>query len=330
MKLFFRDHASVIILYGISFLLLPWLFQSLDDLSTHYDYFIFLVSFFFMIWLIGRYYRRRKFYAHLQQATLTKNDLHLYEPQAMIEKAYSHKLRQMQYLYLSQQQLLEEQAEEKQLVLSHFAHQMKTPLSVIQLIIQSRTCETTGQSDDWQTIHNECEKLTFTLNQLLTYERTSNLVADLKIEPIVIKGLVQEVINDLKDYFIAKEVFPKLTVAESDVIYSDRKWLKIVFYQIINNAIKYSESETSIQITYDHASVQIINSGNTILDSEISRVFDLFYTGVKGRTNGEASGIGLYLVKKILTTLEHPFSLQSQNQVTTFAIDFSNSAKAYS
>ena len=48
---------------------------------------------------------------------------------------------------------------------------------------------------------------------------------------------------------------------------------------------------------------------------------------MKGRTSGEATGIGLYLVKKILTTLEHPFTLQSSEHVTTFSINFSNSLK---
>ncbi|MFJ8514825.1 sensor histidine kinase [Lysinibacillus xylanilyticus] len=324
MKLFFRDHISVIILYCVSFLLLPWIIQSLDDLSSHYLYFIFLVSFLFTIWLIGRYYRRKKLYAHLQNNTLTRDDLHLYEPQAMIEQAYSQKLRQMQYLYLTQQQHLEEQENEKQLVLSHFAHQMKTPLSVIQLIIQSNA---NSQSEHLQTINQECDKLTFTLNQLLTYERTSNLVADLKIEALSLKELMKEVVNDLKDYFIAKEVFPKVTLIENTIIYSDRKWLKIVLYQVINNAIKYGESESSIQIIYDEATLRIKNYGDTIPKSEISRVFDLFYTGVKGRTSGEATGIGLYLVKKILTELEHPFTLQSHECVTTFSIDFSNSVK---
>ncbi|WP_374964083.1 sensor histidine kinase [Lysinibacillus sp. RS5] len=324
MKLFFRDHVSVIILYCVSFLLLPWIIHSLDDLSSHYFYFIFLVSFLFIIWLIGRYYRRKKLYAHLQKGTLTSDDFHLFEPQAMIEQAYSQKLRQMQYLHLTQQQILEEQGKEKQLVLSHFAHQMKTPLSVIQLIIQS---DANSQSEHWQTINNECDKLTFTLNQLLTYERTSNLVADLKIETLSLKEIIQEVINELKDYFIAKEVFPKVTLAENNIIYSDRKWLKIVLYQIINNAIKYGESESSIQISYDEAILKIKNGGDTIPDSEISRVFDLFYTGVKGRTSGEATGIGLYLVKKILTALEHPFTLQSHERFTTFSIDFSNSVK---
>ncbi|MCL1702945.1 HAMP domain-containing sensor histidine kinase [Lysinibacillus sp. Bpr_S20] len=324
MKLFFRDHLSVIILYCASFLLLPWIIHSLDDLSSHYLYFIFLVSFIFTIWLIGRYYRRKKLYAHLQNNTLTSNDLHLHEPQSGIEQAYSQKLRQMQYLYLTQQQYLEEQEKEKQLVISHFAHQMKTPLSVIQLIIQSNT---TSQSEHLQTIDHECEKLTFTLNQLLTYERTSNLVADLKIEALSLKELMKEVVNDLKDYFIAKEVFPKVTIGENTIIYSDRKWLKIVLYQIINNAIKYGESQSSIQIIYDGATLKIINNGETIPESEISRAFDLFYTGVKGRTSGEATGIGLYLVKKILTVLEHPFTLQSNERVTTFSIDFSKSVR---
>lgn len=327
MKLFFRDHISIIMLYGLSFLLLPWIIHKLDDFTSHYVYFIFLVSFLFISWLLGRYYRRRKLYTHLQKNVQAYEDLHLFEPLAPIEQAYSEKLRQMQYLFLTQQQSLEEQAQEKHLVLSHFAHQMKTPLSVIQLIVQSSSNKTSDELIQWQTISKECDKLTFTLNQLLTYERTSNLVADLKIESIHLKGLVQEVVNDLKDYFITKEVFPKMTVAEDQTIYSDRKWLKIVLYQVLNNAIKYSEIASTIHINYDKATLHIKNGGETIPTSELARVFDLFFTGSKGRTGGEATGIGLYLVKKVLTTLEHPFSIQSIDRVTTFSINFSNSLK---
>lgn len=325
MKLFFKDHVSIIILYCISFLLLPWMIQALDDLTSHYFYFIFLVSFLFILWFVGRYYRRRRLYTHLEKVDLSKEDLHLYEPQASMEQAYSEKLRQMQYLYLTQQQQLIEQAEEKHLVLSHFAHQMKTPLSVIQLITQSASFKTSNELQQWQTISKECDKLAFTLNQLLTYERSSNLVADLKIEPIVLKELVKEVINDLKDYFITKEVFPKLTLTENQMIYSDRKWLKVVLYQVLNNAVKYSEVESTIHIDYDNDTLHIDNRGETIPTSEIARVFDLFYTGKKGRTNGEATGIGLFLVKKVLTILNHPFTLQSSYDHTTFSINFSSS-----
>ena len=228
MKLFFRDHLSIIILYSISFLLLPWIIHVLDDLSSHYAYFIFLVTFLFILWLLGRYYRRRKFYHHLQKIS-KRRMIFIYLNHVQLLSNTIVKTKANTVFILTQQQRLEEQAHEKQLVLSHFAHQMKTPLSVIQLIVQATSNKTTDELQQWHTINKECNKLTFTLNQLLTYERTSHLVADLKIEPIVLKGLVQEVINDLKDFFIISEVFPKLTFAEDQIIYSDRKWLKLYF-----------------------------------------------------------------------------------------------------
>ncbi|WP_249649230.1 ATP-binding protein, partial [Lysinibacillus sp. D4B2_S17] len=85
----------------------------------------------------------------------------------------------------------------------------------------------------------------------------------------------------------------------------------IVLYQLLNNAIKYSEIASTIHINYDKATLHIKNGGETIPSSELARVFDLFFTGSQGRTGGEATGIGLYLVKKVLTTLEHHFSIQS-------------------
>ena len=84
---------------------------------------------------------------------------------------------------------------------------------------------------------------------------------------------MQEVINDLKDFFIIREVFPKLTFAEDQIIYSDRKWLKIVLYQVLNNAIKYSEMASTIHIHYDNTALHIKNLGETIPTSEIARVF---------------------------------------------------------
>ena len=106
---------------------------------------------------------------------------------------------------------------------------MKTPLSVIQLLIQSNQWKEPNSIVEWQKVKIECDKLNFSLNQLLTYSRSTKLF------------------------------------------------------------------------------------------------FELFYTGTKGRTKGEATGIGFYLVKSILTTLNHPYHLHSKNNETTFTIDLSQS-----
>ncbi len=65
-------------------------------------------------------------------------------------------------------------------MISHAVHQMKTPLSVIQLLIQSNQFKEPNSLAEWQKVKVECDKLNFSLNQLLTYSRSTKLLADLK------------------------------------------------------------------------------------------------------------------------------------------------------
>ena len=201
---------------------------------------------------------------------------------------------------------------------------MKIPLSVIQLLVQSNQIESRDDLE-WEKINKECHKLVFSLDQLLSYSRSTKLLSDLKIEPMSLRKTIVEVVNELKNYFIENEIFPRIDVPENITLYSDKKWIKVVIYQLLSNAIKYSDPNKRISIVYNKGNIMIINQGDTIPDNEIGRVFDLFYTGTQGRKSGESTGIGLYLVKRILTTLDHPFRLSSIEYQTTFSIDFSES-----
>ncbi|WP_106497232.1 sensor histidine kinase [Lentibacillus sp. Marseille-P4043] len=323
MKPFLRDHLSFITLYIITMICLPIVIHLLDDFRNHYAYFIFLATILLAILLLFRYIRRKKMYAHLNGKGET-SDLLIHHPQAPVEKAYAKQMRFIQSLFLTKEDEHKDFLHEQQLMISQTVHQMKTPLSVIQLLIQTNQLKEPSLFQEWQKIKKECDKVNFSLNQLLTYSRSSQLLADLKIEPISLKNIVQEVANDLKDYFIEMEVYPKSTIEENIIIYSDRKWLRVVIYQLLSNAAKYGEKKSFVLIRYENSSqLWIKNKGETIPESEINRVFDLFYTGTKGRIQGEATGIGLYLVKKILSTLNHPYKLSSAHNETIFEIDFS-------
>ncbi|MHC2833569.1 sensor histidine kinase [Bacillus sp. F9_6S_D1_P_5] len=325
MKLFLKDHLSFIILYIITFISLPIVIHRLDGFENHYTYFIFLACSLLIVLLFGRYLRRKKMYAHIGNKNIHTDSFMIYQPIAPYEKAYATQLQYIQSLFLSKEEKYKSSLHNQQLMISHAVHQMKTPLSVIQLLIQSNQFKEPNSLAEWLKVKVECDKLNFSLNQLLMYSRSTKLLADLKIEPIPLKHVVQEVINDLKDYFIEKEIFPKSTIPEHILLYSDRKWLKVVVYQLLSNAVKYGEKHSSIMIHYENGQLFIQNKGETIPESEIKRVFELFYTGTKGRTKEEATGIGLYLVKRILTTLNHPYHLHSKDNETTFTIDFSRS-----
>ncbi|HFK1760613.1 HAMP domain-containing histidine kinase [Bacillus cereus ATCC 10876] len=325
MKLFLKDHLSFIILYIITFISLPIVINRLDGFENHYTYFIFLACSLLIVLLFGRYLRRKKMYAHIGNKNIHTDSFMIYQPIAPYEKAYATQLQYFQSLFLSKEEEYKSSLHNQQLMISYAVHQMKTPLSVIQLLIQSNQFKEPNSLAEWQKVKVECDKLNFSLNQLLTYSRSTKLLADLKIEPILLKHVVQEVINDLRDYFIEEEIFPKSTIPEHILLYSDRKWLKVVVYQLLSNAVKYGEKHSSIMIHYENGNLFIQNKGETIPESEIKRVFELFYTGTKGRTKGEATGIGLYLVNRILTTLNHPYHLHSKDNETTFTIDFSRS-----
>ncbi|MEG0472624.1 MAG: sensor histidine kinase [Solibacillus sp.] len=327
MKLFLQDHLSIIVLYIFTFTCLPFIIQQLDGLEKHYAYFVFLASFLLIALLSARYVRRKKMYTHLANENLQTEDIVIYHPIAPYEKAYARQLQSIQTTLLTQQEDFKQFSQEQQIMISHSVHQMKTPLSVIQLLIQSNQWQEANSLIEWQKLKTQCNKLDFSLNQLLTYSRSTNLLSDLKIEHIQLKRAIQEVINDLKEYFIEEEMYPKCTMSEDILLYSDRKWLKVVIYQLLSNAVKYGERNSSVTIDFEDDQLRIKNNGDTIPENEIARVFDLYYTGAKGRIKGEATGIGLYLVKRILTTLDHPFQLQSANNETIITIDFSKSTK---
>ncbi|AOZ92626.1 sensor histidine kinase [Paenibacillus crassostreae] len=327
MKLFLRDHLSFIILYIITFITLPIVIHRLDGFENHYGYFIFLSIILLAILLFVRYVRRKKFYMHIEKESIDIDEFLIHQPNAPIEKAYADQLRSILSSLLSKDEEHKDFLQEQQLMISQAVHQMKTPLSVIQLLIQSNQSNEPRLFLEWQKVKKECNMLNFALNQLLMYSRSTKILVDLKIEPITLKDIVQEVVNDLKDYFIENEIYPKITIEENITIYSDRKWLKVVVYQLLNNAVKYGKRESIVLVNYENGQLFIRNKGETIPTSEINRVFDLFYTGSKGRTIGEATGIGLYLVKKVLNTLNHSFDLYSANNETIFTIDFSGNTE---
>ena len=97
------------------------------------------------------------------------------------------------------------------------------------------------------------------------------------------------------------------------MVLTDEKWLSFVIEQVLSNALKYTK-EGCVSIYLDAVlpkTLIIEDTGIGIQPSDLPRVFERGFTGYNGRTDKSASGIGLYLCKKILTKLSHSISLES-------------------
>ena len=111
---------------------------------------------------------------------------------------------------------------------------------------------------------------------------------------------------------------------------TDEKWLGFVIGQILSNALKYTRTggirislkdvpgnsqnteDISNMISPSPVTLIIEDTGIGIRKEDLPRIFEKSYTGVNGRENNRATGIGLYLSKKIMKRLGHRIYVTSE------------------
>ncbi|WP_164508958.1 sensor histidine kinase [Clostridium rectalis] len=220
-------------------------------------------------------------------------------------------LKKQYTVYQNQLQKYISKQKEHLTFINQWVHQMKTPLSVIQLIIQD------GDFNNLNNIKTEVEKLNEGLNTALYLARMDTFENDFHIEPIDLNSLIYEVINDLKRLFIRKRVYPKVELKNNHKINCDTKWLKFILKQFLTNSIKYSNRENSkiFISSYEKNNkiiLQVCDEGIGIPKCDIKRIFEPFYTGENGRKFGESTGVGLYIVKEVCNKLNLKLQVQSE------------------
>ena len=123
---------------------------------------------------------------------------------------------------------------------------------------------------------------------------------------------MKQAIRKYARMFVKKKIRLNLQEFQCEVL-TDEKWLVFVLEQVISNAIKYTDEGTvSIYLaSSERKELMIEDTGIGIAAEDLPRVFDKGYTGYAGRLDKRATGIGLYLSKKILTKLSHTIDIES-------------------
>ncbi len=243
--------------------------------------------------------------------------------QVPITEALSELLRSQYRLYQEKLQQAEEQQEEHLLFMDRWVHQMKTPLSVIELTAQ------TLDEPESSSIREETDRLKNGLNTVLYMARLRTITEDFQIKPVILSKLVHDVNHDNKRFYIRNEVYPQLQVKSEVKVETDEKWLFFILTQLVHNAVKYSTGQTkqlSIAIYQrgQEAVLEVQDFGAGIPVSDQKRIFTKFYTGDNGRKYRESTGMGLYLVSEVAQRLEHRLEMESTvGKGTTMRIIFS-------
>lgn len=323
MKLFFREHLRLIFFQVFQLLFILFILLLDGYVKNSVLIYMFVLSIGLLaIYLFITYIRSREFYLHLEKPMETLEDSLVDFHETPISEAYAEAMQSQYRMY--QQMILEHERKKDEHVtfMNQWVHQMKTPLSVIQLLVQDE------DEPPFPSLREEAERIGRGLEMVLHTSRLEVFERDFRVDSVELKPIVQKVIQENKTYFIRNQVYPDVQISEGLYVKSDTKWLPFMLDQIITNAIKYSAgSKQKITISAIQQDKEVIlnitDRGIGIPEADIKRVFRPFFTGENGRKYRESTGMGLYLVQQISEKLEHQVNITSKvGEGTTVSLIF--------
>lgn len=185
-----------------------------------------------------------------------------------------------------------------------WAHQIKTPIAAIRLALQN---EDTPLS---RRLTGEVGRVEQYVQMALTYLRLGSDSSDYVIRSCALDDIVRPAVRRFAGEFIQRKIQLNYQMLNYTVI-TDEKWLGFVVEQVLSNALKYTP-QGSVSIYMEPEGVLCIrDTGIGIAPEDLPRVFEKGYTGSNGRTDKRATGIGLYLCRRILAKLGHSITIVS-------------------
>lgn len=186
-----------------------------------------------------------------------------------------------------------------------WAHQIKTPIASMRLQIQSEDTESARK------LMGDLNRIEAYVEMVLTFLRLDSDSTDYLIKEYDLDEIIRPAIRKFSREFILKKLKLEYEPIEFKTI-TDSKWLSFIIEQVISNAVKYT-SEGSVRIYMSEPGILCIeDTGIGISDEDLPRIFENGYTGFNGREDKRASGIGLYLCKRISDNLGHKIYAESK------------------
>ena len=200
---------------------------------------------------------------------------------------------------------------------SLWAHQIKTPIAAMDLLLQEDSSPRRGE------LEMELLKIGQYVEMVLSYLRLDSDSTDYVLREYPLDDILRQAVRKFAKMFILKKITLDFQETGKTVL-TDEKWLLFVVEQVLSNALKYTPAGGTIRIYGDGDTVVIADNGIGIREEDQARVFGKGFTGYNGRTDKKSTGIGLYLCRQVMDRLNHSISLTSRpGQGTLVRLDLS-------
>lgn len=254
-----------------------------------------------------------------------------------IETDREDEIGQLAKAFNSMSLSLEEQEKRKKEFTSNLVHEMRTPLTYIggyTHVLKEKIYSSPEEAESYlKTIEKETVRLNKLINDLIELNHLQGELYVLAEEPIVIAQIILDTLDFFNILIAEKGLEVQLDIEEDLILTGDPKRIQQVFYNIIDNAVKYSFDGGNVGIQLKSAGeiveFKVTNDGIVIPDDDIGRIGERFFRTDKARNRRTGgTGLGLSIVKEIVRVHGGTFSIQSDSASgTTVTVRFVNKMK---
>lgn len=309
MKVFYHylfDRRLFILIYVVSIVLCGIVFSLYDLPFESLMYCLILIVCFLVICISLDFYR---YYKQHQTLVTLKQHCNVSLSSDIIDSSlkgedYHDILVSMKEYHEQYEMDVQNQMKDLEDYFMMWVHQAKLPIAAMKLLVEE---EDVSLSE----LKLQLLRMDQYTDMVLAYLRMHSEHTDFLFRELELDSLVQQAIRHFSTEFIRKHIQLDFK-ASQDVILSDEKWLVFVLEQVLSNALKYTSSYGKISIYEKEKHILVIeDTGMGIDSSDLHRIFEKGYTGINGRKDKSASGLGLYLCKNIMDTLNHKIWIES-------------------
>ncbi|MBQ4435911.1 MAG: HAMP domain-containing protein [Clostridia bacterium] len=230
-------------------------------------------------------------------------------------------VRHLAAAFNSMSEKLEALDETRNQFVANASHELKTPLAAMKVLIESLVYQPDMDKklriEFLQDVNKEIDRLSAIVSDLLTLVRMDAGSLQLHLEPLFVGDLVEENAHRLNTMARKRNQTLEIDVQDDCETSGDRGKLNQIIYNLMENAIKYTQDGGTIHVTLAregaNAVLTVEDNGPGIPKDALPHIFERFYRVDKARSRETGgTGLGLSIVKQLLTL--HGGSIRAESE----------------
>jgi two-component system, OmpR family, sensor histidine kinase CiaH len=216
------------------------------------------------------------------------------------------------------------QGQQQQQLMMAITHELKTPIAVAKLNLETLQKRKLNEAQQQRLIHNtieEADRLNTLCSNLLLASQIETGRYALTKDEVNLSELVQRCADDFTARFPNRII--NISIESDIVIQGDYLMLQMALNNLIDNALKYSPKDATVDVSLEttarEINIAVADNSKGIEAAEKKKIFDKYYRiGNKATKEAKGTGLGLYLTKKIIR--QHQASIFVKDNVPSGSI----------